>query len=243
MQGNWNDPGYVDGWEDRAAKTNPTRAMQIAIMANLVGELTARDAKGTVLIPGAGAGALDAAVLERCPHVRLVAIERAPEMIRRYRQRMARHLDRITLYEGDILSVMERSVTPGSALAVLCLQVMHAFSPAQAETLFAYARRALAAGGVLAIADRFAIPAAKPIAGHKAVWATVAPEGREPFDQRQRRLAEKTNHVPNIIRTLSQLETAGFDTDLPFKVGDRAIVVGEAQRSRSSANAQSGKRS
>jgi tRNA (cmo5U34)-methyltransferase len=130
----------------------PDRAQQIDTICRLVppaGE------GGLVVELCCGAGLLSAALLDRHPGIRVLALDGSAEMRAATQARLAPHTGRFTVGAFDLAAAGWRSFDEAPAMVVSSLAVHHLDGPGK-QRLFADMATALRSGGALIIADLIA---------------------------------------------------------------------------------------
>lgn len=181
----------------------------------------------TVVDLGTGTGALAARVATAVPNARLVGIDEDEGMLGMAARRLKKH--RATLTAADFV----RADLPPCDAITASFALHHIEQRRVKEGLYARARAALRAGGVLVSADCHppsnpALAAAGRAAWHAHLARSYGPRKAESF---LRAWAHEDFYVPLDVE-LRILQTAGFTTDVVWRRGSFAVIAAVARRAR-----------
>jgi SAM-dependent methyltransferase len=176
---------------------------------------------------GTGTGALLSRVAEVASHAALIGIDEDEGMLAMAARRLAAQAPRL------IVDDFVRAEMPRCDAITASLALHHIEQRRTRKALYARARKALRAGGVLVSADCH--PAANPAlaAAGRAAWhahlaSSYGPRKAESFLQAW---AGEDFYVPLDVE-LELLQSAGFTTDVFWRKGAFAVIVARAGRRR-----------
>lgn len=179
----------------------------------------------TVVDLGTGTGALAVRVARAVPDVELVGVDEDPGMLGMAARRLKKH--HATLTVGNFV----RGALPRCDAITASLALHHIEQRRVKKALYARARAALRAGGVLVTADchpasNRALAAMGREAWHAHLAKSYGPRKAESF---LRAWAHEDFYVP-LDAELALLQAAGFATDVVWRHGSFAVIAARAGR-------------
>ena len=219
----WKEPGFASRWEALAEQVNPVRQEQLDLLLGLL----RHEAPGTVLDLGVGSGLVAEMVLEALPEAQVVGLDSSPAMLDLARDRLARFPGRATMIEADLETVTVAACLagPGPIHAVISVQTLHNLEPAAHRRMLASTAEAMAPGGMLVIADRYA--AARELFGaFGVVWDRLGIDEGATFDEHREKLRAHGDRPVSLATELQWLDETGFDAACLQCLANRAVVVG-----------------
>ncbi len=216
----------VDAYDEIIRRFIPGYEEMLATAARAV----SADGPGTVLDLGAGTGALAGAILghEGVGVVELVDVD--PEMLDHARVRLKRFGTRARFRERSFLDPLPTSDAVAASLALHHIRDM-----AEKRALYRRIRACLGPGGVFVNADAV-MPADAPGRGAEyAFWAAHMVSRGIPRKRAYRHFAEwaEEDAYHPIEHELEAMEAAGFETEVAWRAGPMAVLVGHGTPQRS----------
>ena len=217
----WKDPGFASEWEATADQMNPVREEQLELLIALL----RAQGPATVLDLGVGSGLVAELVLDALPEAELIGLDSSEAMLALARERLARFGGRATLLEADLSDVVLADRLDRLLDAVISVQTLHNLEPAAHRRALASTAQAVASGGLLVNADRYA---ASPELLHdfRVVWERVGAEEGTSWDEHVEKLRAQGDQPVSLATELRWLDESGFDAAPLQCLGNRAVVVG-----------------
>jgi len=232
MRDDWQDPGFARNWDANAEVGNPTRALQLDLVASLV---AAEYRAGTSILDlGAGSGQVEALLLTARPDARIVAVDASPAMLALAKDRLVEAGSQLDFVLGDFAEP-ERIVLPAREYGIaLLIQTLHHVPDDRKRRVLAMLARTLSPQGLLILVDRlsFEDPALRSV--HASMWhwlerRSAVKSGWSP-EQLFERLAGKEDHTASLEQHLTMLREAGFRAACLELQLNRAVFVGRLDR-------------
>jgi len=232
MRDDWQDPGFARNWDADAEVGNPTRALQLDLVASLV---AAEYRAGTSILDlGAGSGQVEAVLLTARPDARIVAVDASPAMLALAKDRLVEAGSQLDFVLGDFAEP-ERIVLPAREYGIaLLIQTLHHVPDDRKRRVLALLARTLSPQGLLILVDRlsFEDPALRSV--HASMWnwlerRSAVKSGWSP-EQLFERLAGKEDHTASLEQHLTMLREAGFRAACLELQLNRAVFVGRLDR-------------
>jgi len=232
MRDDWQDPGFARNWDADAEVGNPTRALQLDLVASLV---AAEYRAGTSILDlGAGSGQVEALLLTARPDARIVAVDASPAMLALAKDRLVEAGSQLDFVLGDFAEP-ERIVLPAREYGIaLLIQTLHHVPDDRKRRVLALLARTLSPQGLLILVDRlsFEDPALRSV--HASMWnwlerRSAVKSGWSP-EQLFERLAGKEDHTASLEQHLTMLREAGFRAACLELQLNRAVFVGRLDR-------------
>ena len=234
MRDAWHDEGFAQRWDtEDAARTNPDREAQIALLVALVAE-SFRDGD-RLLDLGVGSGLVEEALFERLPGIEVVGIDHSEAMLAQAR---TRHLGRtnLRLLDGgfeDLDSIGAPDGLGPPFQFVICVQALHEVADDVKRAVFAFVHRRIAPRGLFLVLDRFDYEPFALAPEYRCIWKRLnqcAPEEHPPetplsFEEYRARYAAKIDHVGTVEGYLRWMREAGFDAACLYQQFNRALIA------------------
>jgi len=217
----WSDPGFAASWEAEADQSNPVRRAQLDLVLEL---LRARD-PGAVLDLGVGSGLVAELVLDTLPEAQLIGLDSSRAMLALARERLARFAGRARLVEADAGAASAADSIDRTVDAVFSVQTLHNLEPDAHRRALAFTAQAMAPGGWLIIADRYAAPPGL-FDAFRVVWDRVGAEEGSSYQDHVDKLRVQGDQPVSLQTELRWLDELGFDASCLQCLGNRAIVIG-----------------
>jgi len=217
----WKDPGFASEWEAMADQTNPVRREQLDLLLALV-QAQRPDA---VLDLGVGSGLVAELVLEALPEAELIGLDSSEAMLALADERLRRFPGRVRLIEADLGGVAVGESLDRPVDAVISVQTLHNLEPAAHRRALSSTAEAVAPGGVLIIADRYA---ASPelLREFRVVWDRVGADEGTSWEEHADKLRAQGDQPVSLETELRWLDETGFDAACLQCLGNRAVIVG-----------------
>lgn len=217
----WSDPRFASEWEAAADQMNPVRGEQLELLLAL---LQARR-PAAVLDLGVGSGLVAELVLDALPEAELIGLDSSEAMLALADERLRRFPGRVSLIEADLGGVAVAESLDRPVGTVISVQTLHNLEPAAHRRALSSTAKAVAPGGVLIIADRYA---ASPelFEEFRVVWDRVGADEGTSWEEHADKLRAQGDQPVPLATELRWLDETGFEATCLQCLGNRAVVVG-----------------
>jgi tRNA (cmo5U34)-methyltransferase len=215
----WSDPASARRWDASHLEGNPTRAVHLELLL----ELLAQEGPRRVLDLGCGSGLVAEMALERLPGAELWGLDASDPMLELARGRLARFGTRAHLVRADFTRL--DGVEVPACEAAVAVQSLHHVGRRQAHA-YAWLRERLRPGSLLVLVERVAVPAASL---YEAFHLVKHREGhaRNPasWEEYHADLVAGGDRPLTLAELTGMLEQAGFESGCLDVRADRALLV------------------
>ncbi len=225
----WGNKTFAAAWDDAGnARTNPDRARQLALVADLVAATRA----ARLLDLGIGSAQLESVIarrhggfLDRC---RVTGVDSSAAMLDLATRRCELEgLPNVELRMGDFARLEDLALDEGPD-TVVCVQALHEVTDASKRRAFAQVAGLMRPGGSFYIADRFRYPGASWLDDWRATWDWMR-EGVDTevmdFDSYHYQYSRKTDYVASVDDYLQWLRDVGLEAHCVYRSFNRAVIA------------------